>query len=266
MTHFYTEVEGKVLPKHYVKMAKDPNKSRASRTTDAKKAFKESGEIWMPSVTGIIGILDKPALLNWKVDQHLEQAYQIDPTDTGMQYFDYLRTVKAKAQEKMDEAPAAGTAIHNVLEAYIKDGVMPEDTIQKLICNNVRTEIIKHCGIDVETDNDFQTERHFVDSELGYGGAMDLQNPDWVIDYKSKQTAKKFIRGKMAYIDHARQLVAYGEAVCSTGYQAANIFICLENGEVDFHVHKQESLPDAFLDFKDCLSLYHRNNYNPFTL
>lgn len=53
--HFYTQTENGVEPKHYVPMAKEPSRTRPSRTTDAKKAAKE-GEVWYPSVTGILDI------------------------------------------------------------------------------------------------------------------------------------------------------------------------------------------------------------------
>jgi hypothetical protein len=96
---------------------------------------------------------------------------------------------------------------------------------------------------------------------LRYAGTVDLISKEWVVDYKTKQTADKFKRGKMAYVDHARQLAAYdmGITKCGSSRRCANIFICIETGEVDFHEHTSEALDNGWLDFKDALEIYNRN-------
>jgi hypothetical protein len=263
--HFYSrDKEGKIQPKHFVKMAKNPNKKRPSRTTDAKKAFKENGEVWYPSVTSVLNILDKPALLNWKVDKHLEQAFNV-PTDF-YSFEDWSRKIKAATREEMDKAPKAGTNIHQVLEDYLFTGSYPEDEISANIVLNVEKELNSR-NLRVVSK-----EEYFINDSHGYAGCADLVCVDcrgklWIIDYKSKQLAEKFKVGKMAFPDHTRQLGAYGEALSSEyteagEFEAANIFICLENAEIDFHQHDQIKLYNGFEDFIDCLSIYKRNTYN----
>lgn len=260
--HFYTKTEGKVQPRHFVPMTKDPSKTRPSRTTDARKALK-SGEVWYPSVTGILNVLDKPALVNWKVDKHLEQAFEVyenrDFKDASFGGFDsYKKTIKAITQEAMDAAPKAGTDIHKVLEDHLFL-TTPKDAIE--------AKIVKSCEVlimGLETADDVslsKKEQYFIDETLGYAGCADLVVGNWVIDYKSKQEAAKFKPGKMAYPEHHRQLAAYGRALIGENFRAANIFICLETGEIDFHEHDQEKLQHGWGDFKDCLSIYNRNTY-----
>ena len=123
--HFYAKTEKGIEPKHFVPMAKDPSKTRPSRTTDAKKAAK-NGEVWYPSVTSVLNILDKPALVNWKVDKHLEQAFDYaceiaESLDIGSDEMkqSFNRAIKAKTQEALDAAPKAGTDIHQILEDYL---------------------------------------------------------------------------------------------------------------------------------------------------
>ena len=110
-------------------------------------------------------------------------------------------------------------------------------------------------------------EEYFVNKEHGYAGCADLiirGDENWVIDYKSKQEAAKFKPGKMAYPEHTRQLASYGIAFFGDKpFRAANIFICLETGEIDFHEHEQSKIESGWLDFVDCLSIYKRNTYNP---
>ena len=265
MSHFYTKTaEGKIEPRHFVEN-KSKGGLRPSRITDAKKALKESGEVWLSSVTTVLNILDKPALVNWKVDKHLEQVFNLINSDTELRSSDldgFLRHIKAITQESLDAAPKAGTDIHNVLEVFMRDGIAPLDEIEQKICMNVVAVLKEHCGFDYH-NNYFNCEKYFANHDIGYAGCADLSSPKWIIDYKSKQEASKFKPGKMAYPEHYRQLAAYGHALCDEGFKGANIFICLETGEVDFHLHSSEDLDKGWLDFLDCLSIYERNTYNP---
>lgn len=256
--HFYSETDGKIEPRHFVPMAKDPSKLRPSRVTDARKAAKE-GSIWYPSVTTILNVLDKPALTNWKVDRHIEIAFHEAATNEPVE--DYVSRVKRLTQQKLDEAPKAGTDIHKVLE----DNLLVDDAerneglsdVEHKILDVVWSELLQR-EIDVAHDH---LEKYFVDKVYGYAGCSDLVPPGWVIDYKSKQEAAKFKPGKMAYPEHYRQLAAYGKAIHGDNFRAANIFICLETGEIDFHEHSQEDLEKGWLDFVDCLNIFNRNTY-----
>jgi len=268
--HFYTTTENGVEPRHFVEN-KSKGGLRASRVTDARKAAKEKGEIWLPSVTGILNILDKPALTTWKIDRHLETVFEFATKDHDKFNNDlsgvgsWSKMIKAKTQEKMDSAPKAGTDIHNVLEENLFYG----DYLDTKNLTDIEVKIIENVEdvlVDLHVDiaQHLELEKYFANTELGYAGQADLVTHDWVIDYKSKQEASKFKPGKMAYMDHSRQLAAYGRALCKEGFRAANIFICLETGEIDFHEHTQEQLQHGWDDFKDCLRIYHRNTFNPF--
>ena len=268
MTHFYCKNKnGKVEPRHFVPMAKDPTRTRPSRVTDAKKAAK-NGEVWYPSVTTVLNILDKPALVNWKVDQHLQTAFEIDRRAFDHGFDAFKQDVKRETQERMDLAPKAGTDIHQVLEDWVGDRKIPDSEMEKLICLKVDAVLEECCG-----EQFWLCEEYFA--ENGYAGCADLiafrepkgSKDNWVIDYKSKQTADKFKPGKMQYPDHVRQLAAYGKALFpDMEFRAANIFICLESGEVDFCEVDHSKLEDGYLDFMDCLSIYKRNTYNPDTI
>jgi len=257
--HFYTEKNGKVEPRHFVPMSKDPNRTRASRITDAKKALKD-GEVWMPSVTTVLNILDKPALVNWKVDKHLDEAYRMARDGQNVLLDEWKDKVKARTQEALDAAPQAGTDIHKILEDYLWSESLP-NTLPQVeidIIKNVEKALAQR-GIGAEIEK----EKYFINSEHGFAGCADLVSDTWVIDYKSKQEADKFKVGKMQYPEHIRQLAAYGKSMCKDGFRAANIFICLETGEIDFHESNHENLQKGFLTFLDCLSIYKRETYNP---
>lgn len=258
--HFYEQTKDGIKPCHFVPMSKDPTRTRPSRVTDAKKAAKE-GRVWYASVTSVLNILDKPALVNWKVDQHLQTVYEY-LLHEGVQsdYDSFARVMKAKTQERLDLAPQAGTDIHKVLEDFAIYNIMPDDPTERVICANVADAILNKTG---GTLAEFHCEKYFINKAHGYAGCADLYSSGWVIDYKSKKEASKFHPGKMAYPEHSRQLAAYGNALCDENFKAANIFICLGTGEVDFHEHKPEAIEIGWLDFLDCLSIYKRNTYNP---
>jgi len=246
--HFYARTDNGVEPRHYVPMSKDPSQLRPSRLTDAKKAAKD-GEIWVPSVTTILNVLAKPALINWKVEQHLKQAYLIsqNPIPHATEN-DFIWYVKNQAEMEMDKAPSAGTDFHDILEQYYKLA-LPLDHELKPLCDDVNEVIAHHCDWQ-----EWRPEVNFVSD--GYGGQIDLSANGWIIDFKTKQEAAKFKPGKMAYDDHCTQLGAYREGIGQPTARCANVFICLEDGQIDFHEHKEEDLQKGWQIFQHSLAIF----------
>jgi hypothetical protein len=102
------------------------------------------------------------------------------------------------------------------------------------LCKKVYETILNETG-----SKNFKAETNFS-SDL-FGGQVDLHNYDWIIDYKTKQTADKFKPKKMVYSDHSMQLSAYREGLNSYA-RCANVFVCLEDGQIDFHIHLEKEL------------------------
>ena len=248
LMHFYAQTQTGIEPRHFVTMKSDPTRTRPSRMSDMKAAAK-AGEKWFPSVTTILNVLDKPALINWKIDQHLQTAFD---APHGLTLDEFIQMVKQQTEERLDAAPKAGTDCHKLLEDYFKHGIIPEGEIERKICENVRAVLLEKCG-----NQEWEYEKYLINSEYGFAGCTDLKSTEWTIDYKTKQEAAKFKRGKMAYPEHSRQLAAYGKTLNTK--RAANIFICLENAEVDFHEHAQENLENGWLDFLACLGIFNRS-------
>ena len=255
--HFYADTPKGVEPRHKVlnaKASKEAGKDvyRDSRMSDAKKALKDKGEVWFPSVTTVMDILAKPALVNWKVDQHLKAARTINPIDRlpPRTEEDYIREVKRLTKIEMDKAPDAGTDFHQRMEDYIKHGMVPDEWVG--LCANVAKVIERETGA---TMSEWTAEHNFV-SPLGYGGQIDLLVPNWTIDFKTKQLTSKFKPGKMCYEDHSRQLSAYREGVSKPKNKVANVFVCLEDGQIDFHEHKEEDLQKGWSIFQHALAIW----------
>lgn len=262
MSHYYQLLEdGSVEPRHFVPMKSDPSRSRGTRITDVKKWLKEGKKVY-PSVTTILQALDKPALSEWRINQHLQTVFELFSND-GIQSNDldgFLSKVKAVTQERLDAAPKAGTDIHKVLEDYIEKGIIPESEVEQTICRNVEAKFNELGLVDVKC------EVYFANSTHGYAGCSDIVAEDkdgnrFIIDYKSKQTSEAFQKGKgKLYAEHYRQLGAYGNAIHGAIFRGAIIYVDLESGEVDFTEASENDLHNGYMDFLDCLNIWTRNN------
>lgn len=244
--HVYESTETGIEARHYVPMKTRPSELRPTRITDFRKWLKQGLDV-APSVTTILNVLDKAALTNWKVNTHLECSFQcrsIDNLDL------FLAEAKRIAEMEMDQAPTAGTNVHEVLEDYFNGKLPPMDSHDWVICKNVWDAIQEGTGLVIPEG---QPEVMFLKD--GYAGCCDLVLDGWIIDYKTKLTKEKFKPGKMAYPDHSRQLAAYRQAI-NPEARAANIFICIETGEVDFHEHSEEELQKGWKVFEHAKSIW----------
>lgn len=263
MSHWYEQFGNEVYARHFVEMASRPGELRPTRITDVRKMWKEGRQV-VPSVTTILNVLDKAALVNWKVDQHLRIARAEGPMldGQGLSADEWCAEIKRLTEIEMDKAPQAGTDAHKALEDYMRGQEAPQDF--RTIYINVAKALQEGAGY-----SDWECEKRFTDPR-GFGGCADLvgdgvNGKGWVIDYKTKQTADKFKPGKMAYPDHSRQLAAYREGLGIPNARCANVFICIENGEVDFHEHAEEQLRNGWEVFQHALAIWQLTNDYPMT-
>lgn len=242
--HVYEKTPSGIEPRHLVQ-TKNGN-LRPTYVSDFKKWVAE-GKLVAPSVTTILGILDKPALVNWKVDKHLEQAFACKVDNYG----DYLTEVKRLTELSLDAAPKAGTDFHKVLSDY-QAGIFPDNPHEKMCADNTYYQIEEFTGFKA---HQFDSEVSFCNPS--YAGQADLVNDHWVIDFKTKQESSKFKPGKMAYDEHRLQLAAYRMGLGKPNARTANVFICLEDGQVSFEEHLQLDLHKAELIFNHCVEIWH---------
>jgi hypothetical protein len=251
MSHWYFKrPDATVEPRHFVEMTTKVG-TRSTRITDVKKWWR-SGELVVPSVTTVLNVLAAPALTTWKIDQHLEQAFHISKDGHTLQT--YIRHVKDYADAQMSKAPEAGTDMHKVLEDRMHNRDTPPEWDH--VCDAVMQ------ALEPLSEDEWQMETYFVHPS-GFGGCADLVGNGWVIDYKTKQTADKFKPGKMVYDNQSMQLAAYRMGFDMPQARCANIFICLENGEIDFHEHSQDDLDRGWLMFQHALAVWKLQNRLP---
>ena len=248
--HVYEKTETGIEPRHYVEMT-TKNGTRPTTLRDYKK-WREKGLEVYPSVTTILDVLNKPALITWKVNQHLNAVLnhpEVIKSDN------FLKDVAYLAKMEMDKAPTAGTNVHEVLEDFFNNKVPAMDTPEFEIVTNV-WNAISHATDYVIPEGEAEV---MVASDLGYAGCVDLVLDGWIIDYKTKLEASKFKPGNMAYDDHAIQLAAYRQVI-NPSARCANIFICIETGEVDFHEHSEADLTKGWDIFSHALEIWKLKN------
>lgn len=80
----------------------------------------------VPSVTNVIGILDKPALPRWAAKMVAESAYRMRHSLAEMEQNEAVDMLKSSPWSKSKRAADRGTDIHEWLEARLNEWELPE--------------------------------------------------------------------------------------------------------------------------------------------
>lgn len=235
--HWYDPVTGK--SRHTIQKSTGDGE-RSVTLRDARKYA------LVPSVTNIIGILDKPFLLVWKEQQILaacsDWPYQNgdDIDEWKAQCLNMSRQITYKAAEK-------GRIVHNALEDYYRNGVVTEENADYV--NPVKNLLLEKFG-DVE----WIAEESFAKN--GYGGTCDLysREANIILDFKTKN--KEDLKKLKPYREHAMQLAAYRLGLDLPTARCYNLFISTCNmGEMLLHEWKEEEISKSEKMF-DCLKQF----------
>lgn len=228
---------------------------RAATIRDAKKLG------LLPSVTNILGVIAKPGLDKWKLNQVALAAFASPPD--GKESEDYYtgRIIEA-AFTQVVEAADLGSKIHDGLEKVF-DGEAVEDELLPYVQPTLEWKR-KH-GLTF-----LEREIVLVNEEEGYAGRCDViakgkKGQPVILDYKTRKTEP----GKEAtpYDGQGMQLAAY--AVARWGEDAlesvtaANVFISTtEPGRME--VCKHDDLRGEWEAFKAACVLWRRiKGYDP---
>jgi hypothetical protein len=201
--HWYTR-EG--APQYTVEAAKGGQRNTTLR--DARKMN------LVPSVTTILNVAAKPALLAWMQQQVLFAALTLPrrPDEPEKEYIDRIIN---DSKEQGRSAADAGTAIHASIQGHYED--TPTGRHQESVTACVKA-ITEHFGEAV-----WISERSFA-HEAGFGGKCDLFTESGiVIDIKTKEF---FDISKVdTYDEHLMQLSAYRVGLGIPSARAANVFV-----------------------------------------
>ncbi|SCX92640.1 hypothetical protein SAMN05216420_101354 [Nitrosospira sp. Nl5] len=202
-----------------------------------------------PSVTTVLDVLNKAALVEWKVKQGILAALTL-PRASGESDQVFLARVLDDSKQQAIQAAEEGTRIHDAIEASFKGLQVPNDYRDHV--SAVRSKLHETFP-DV---NDWVAETSFA-STLGYGGKVDLHSPSHgiVIDHKSKDMAPGDTK-KLAY-DQDWQLSAYHRGLQLPVNVCANIFVSRTvPGYVEIHVWKSDEIVKAWDVFSCALATW----------
>ena len=189
-------------------------KERNTTLRDAKK------ENLVPSVTTIIGMIAKPALENWKIDQALKSAITLEKNETES-IDEFSARCKFDSKSIGISAAQEGTKIH----AMIERGFLGEET-------NTTYEIIQAWLDDNFPDEEWIAEDSFC-AESGYGGKIDLYSKSGIfVDFKTKDNLEGKDPAKLVYDEHGMQLSAYAQGCGFTDVERVSIFVDRKNTEL----------------------------------
>ncbi len=213
-----------------------------------QRQIRRGGFYWIedvpyPSVTHVIGILDKPALRYW-YGREVYRAMVADPTLAEKEALN-------KPYEISESAKDRGSTIHSIVEAWRQNQVYVDNVPEPFrgyaqgfyewVKDN-DTEIVEH-------------ERTVVSKEHGYAGTLDLliklngSKLPLVADVKT---------GKDIYPEAWLQLSAYRQALAEQGVKTAGIAVVLlqDNGSYKFEHQAEDFLPQ----FLACKTLWEWQN------
>lgn len=208
--HFY-HPDGR--PAYTVKMASGKGR-RKTTLRDAKKLG------LFPSVTTILGTLDKPGLNIWMQRQIVEHADDVK-REHGESVDAYIRRIMEIARQKGKTAAERGTRIHAILEQHAagEAGLMP-----------TRDEKMMVAAVDgylqeLDPEMRWKVEESVACPQHKYAGKIDILNDDLeiVLDYKTKEFGPDSL--PKGYPEQAMQLAAYGAARGYKDPTLINVFV-----------------------------------------
>jgi hypothetical protein len=188
-------------------------KNGKERNTTLRDARTEN---LVPSVTTVLNVMAKPALIQWLQKQVLLAALTL-PRIQGEPEEEYIERIMSDSKEQGRAAADAGTDIHASIQGFFEGEVVTRhEPHVKATVNVLETFFGKQAWI---------AERAFGHSH-GFGGKCDLHSvvgDGIVADVKTKEFTDK---DKVdAYDDHLMQLAAYRVGLGIPKARCANVFV-----------------------------------------
>jgi hypothetical protein len=223
----------------------------------------------LPSVTNVLGVINKPELVEWKMTQAVLAALTL-PRKEGEDLGVFAKRVVEDAQSQVKGAAEFGSAFHAGAEQVAKTlEVDPAGPLAAWL-NLHRDWFQANCA------RLLWTERVLVNREMGYAGTADLliehqQHGLTLVDYKTqggRQGAEaggqRSVWRPRAYPSWCQQLAAYRRAI---GKPLACMNVIVNSTEPEAlveHVWSEEELQAGWESFEAALVIWrNEKGYDP---
>ena len=221
-SHWYDSVTGE--PRYTVPNKSKPGEERPTTLRDAKQFN------YVPSVTSILQVLDKPYLNRWKQEQVLYASLTM-PRE-GMKEEQWIDAIIEDSKAYSKQAMDLGTLIHaQVQGAY--EGIAPDPEYA------IYVEAVRACIKNEFGEQDWIPELSFA-HPLRYGGKVDLYCPLSCVDFKTTSLNGDKLK-KSGYDEHVIQLAAYRMGLKLEHASLCNVYISTtQPGEVYLKIWSEE--------------------------
>ena len=203
----------------------------------------------VPSVTTVLGVLNKPQLTTWMIEQGILSALTLPRRENEAER-DFLARVREDSKAQTKAASEEGTRIHDAIECHYKGRPVPGK--YRLHVAATIVEIARlFPGV-----SDWRAEDSFA-HPMGYGGKVDLHSPSTgiVVDFKGKDG--DFSDKKKLHYDQHYQLAAYQVGLELPHNVCANLFVSRTHpGAVASHVWKASDIDHGARVFFAALQLW----------
>ncbi len=213
MSHYYNRDTGLLLPSVQIKSGPNQGQWREATLADARKVNA------LVSVTTVLGMLAKPGLVKWQVEQGIKAASQLEWRDDDPMTGDLINLAYQKSQEYTRYTQDFGTATHWWLNHKLR--AIPSTEIPPMIPG---AEEIADGILEWLPANGYEfslTEHRFVRPDLGYAGTVDLigthHGKPCLVDLKTQEPPLT------PYPEYAYQLAGYDYAL-EPVYKETDIF------------------------------------------
>jgi hypothetical protein len=220
---------------------------------DLRESNRRGGFYWMKgkpyvSVTNVLKVLDKPALVYWS-NREIYRAMMVNP---GLSQEEAM----AAPYKTSDAAKSRGTTVHSLVENY-KHGL---DYLEKVDAFFKPYAEAFHSFVEDHKLEVIENERSVISKKYGYAGTLDMlahiggTDKVYIFDIKT---------GKDVYPEAFLQMSAYRQALDEAGVKVDGMGVILlktgQNGKPT-GTYKFEQGEDCFPVFKAALEIWKWKN------
>jgi hypothetical protein len=244
-------------PLHFVPSAKGSSQAATTRPTTLRDARKLG---LLPSVTNVLGVINKPELVEWKMTQAVLAALTL-PRREGEDLGVFAKRVVEDAQSQVKGAAEFGSAFHAGAEHVATTLEVDPTGPYAAWLNQHRDWFQSNCVRTV------WTESVLVNVEDGYAGTADLlvehqQHGLTLVDYKTQGV--KPGKAARAYGSWCQQLAAYRRAIGKPVACMSVIVNSTEPSELVERLWTEEELLAGLASFEAALVIWrNEKGYDP---